>query len=180
MGGKTGFLRLGHILHWVDVILHRLGVITSTQCYYIDSVLLHQLGVIILHRVDVILHRLGVILHRLGVILHWLDAILNRLGVILHWLGVILHRLGVILHGSSMLYYIDSVLYYIDSVLYYMAACSLAQPDHYFSPRCLSIRDYKRLLEIGSGTLPIGQLWQHLAGMWGVDYAARKGVNKHT
>ena len=35
---------------------------------------------------------------------------------------------------------------------------SLAQPDHYFSSRRLSIRDYKRLLEIGSGTLPIGQL----------------------
>jgi len=39
---------------------------------------------------------------------------------------------------------------------------SLAQPDHYFSLRHLSIRDYMRLLEIGSGTLPIGQLWQHL------------------
>ena len=45
------------------------------------------------------------------------------------------------------------------ALLEYMTALlivlSLMQPDHYFSPRRLSIRDYKRLLEIGSGTLPM-------------------------
>jgi len=38
---------------------------------------------------------------------------------------------------------------------------SLAWPDRFFSPRHLSIRNYKRLLEKGSGTLPIGLLCSH-------------------
>ena len=50
------------------------------------------------------------------------------------------------------------ILYNTVNVLRVNQQPSLAQPDHYFFPRRLSIRDYKRLLEIGSGILPIGQL----------------------